>query len=116
MLFRSYLSDAIQNSILTAGHSNIPVYLQDHSTTFVGVLAVKSLVALNPQDKVTVGQLSLGRLPVIPPDASCHKIFNVFRDKKVEMALVTEKGTPHGAPLGIVTARDAMDALIREHV
>ena len=113
--FDDYLDDVAQSSILTAGHSNIPVHLRDHPATFVGVLSVKSLVALNIVDEVTVGQLSLDRLPVIPPDASCQKTFSVFRDRKVQMALVTERGTPHGVPLGIVTARDVMDELIREH-
>ena len=113
--FDADLDDVTQNSITTAGHSNIPIHLHDHPATFVGVLSVKSLVAIGFQEDVTVGQLSLGRLPVISPDASCQKAFSIFRDKNIQMALVTERGTPHGVPLGIVTARDVMDELIREH-
>jgi metal transporter CNNM len=69
---------------------------------------------LNFKDEVTIGQLSLDNVPVVRSDASCQAIFNVFRDKKVRMALVTQRGTPHGEPLGIVTARDVMGELIRE--
>jgi metal transporter CNNM len=112
--FDASLNDITRHNILTAGYSNIPVHLREHPTTFVGVLSVKSLVALNLKDEVTVAQLSLDGLPVVRSDASCQTIFNVFRDKKVHMALVTERGTSHGEPLGIVTARDVMGELIRE--
>lgn len=108
------LNSMTRYSILTAGYSNIPIHLDDHPTTFVGVLSVKSLVGLNFKDEVTVGQLSLDGLPVIAPDASCQTIFSTFRDKKVQMALVTEGGTPHGESLGIVTAKDVLDKLIGE--
>lgn len=111
----AHLNDVTRNDILTSGYSNIPVHLHDHPTTFVGVLSAKSLVALNSKSEVKIGQLSLGRLPVVRPDASCQTTFNIFRERKVEMALVTERGTPHGQPLGIVTARDVMDELIGVH-
>jgi metal transporter CNNM len=88
--------------------------LPDYLTTFVGVLSAKSLVALTFKDEVTVGQLSLDGLPVVRPDESCQTIFNVFRDRRVQMVLVTDRGTPYGEPLGFVTARDVMDELIRE--
>jgi metal transporter CNNM len=110
----AYLNDTSRYNILTAGYSNIPAHLHDHPTIFVGVLSVKSLVALDFKDEVQVGQLSLDSLPAIRSDASCQIMFDIFRDKKVQMALVTESGTPHGEPLGIATARDLMDKLIGE--
>jgi metal transporter CNNM len=111
--FDAYLDDLTLSNIITGGYSNIPVHLHELASTFVGVLSTKSLVSFGFQDDVTVGQFPLGRLPVVPPDVSCQKTFSVFRDKKVQMVLVTERGTPHGTPLGIVTARVVMDELIK---
>ncbi|KAH9211405.1 hypothetical protein DL95DRAFT_341927 [Leptodontidium sp. 2 PMI_412] len=110
------LNDMTRYNILTSGYSGIPIHLQDRPTSFVGMLPVKSLVALNFEEHVTVGQLSLDTLHVVRPDVSCQQIFRIFRDRSVQMVLVTERGTQHGEPLGIVTARDVMDELIRDPV
>jgi metal transporter CNNM len=114
--FDSHLNDATRYNILTSGYTGIPIHITNHPSSFVGVLSVKSLVALNSDERVTVGQLTLEGLPVVRPDASCHTIFEVFKERKVKMCLVTERGTAHGEPLGIVTARDVMDELIGECV
>jgi metal transporter CNNM len=105
------LNDITRYNIVKAGYSNIPIYSHRRPTTFVGALAVKSLVALNFEEGVTVGQLSLDSLPVVRPDATWQRAVSVFRDRKVQIALVTENGTLHGEPLGIVTARDVMEKL-----
>ncbi|PVH80008.1 DUF21-domain-containing protein [Cadophora sp. DSE1049] len=112
--FDTRLSEMTRYNILTSGYSGIPIYSQDRPTSFVGILPVKSLVALNFEDDVTVGQLSLSTLHVVRPEVSCQHIFQIFRDRSVQMVLVTERGTQHGEPLGIVTARDVMDELIRD--
>ncbi|CZT40839.1 uncharacterized protein RSE6_00503 [Rhynchosporium secalis] len=114
--FDTILNDMTRYNILTSGFGCIPIHLQDHPTSFVGVLSTRSLVALNFQEDVTVGQLPFELLHVVRPDISCQQLFRVFRDRSVHMALVTEKGTIHGEPLGIITARDVMDELIRDPV
>jgi metal transporter CNNM len=81
-------------NIFTAGYSNIPIYLPDHPTIFVGVLPAKSTVALTFKDEVKVEQLSLYVLPVVRPDESYQKTFYVFRDRRVQIVLVTDRGTP----------------------
>ncbi|KFZ19088.1 hypothetical protein V501_00850 [Pseudogymnoascus sp. VKM F-4519 (FW-2642)] len=108
----TYLSDMTRYNILKSGYSAVLIHIQDQPTSFVGVLPIKSLVALNFEEDVTVGQLSLDRLPVVRRDASCQELFHVFRDRKVHLVLVTERGTIHGEPLGIVSARDVMSELI----
>jgi metal transporter CNNM len=108
----TYLNEITRNQIFTAGYSNIPVHLPEHPATFAGVLSVKSLLALSFQGDVSVGQILLDLLPVVAPDVSGQKIFSIFRDRNVQMALVTDRGTQHGQPLGIVTARDIMDELL----
>ncbi|KAH7419527.1 hypothetical protein BKA64DRAFT_19707 [Cadophora sp. MPI-SDFR-AT-0126] len=112
--FDTRLSERTRLNILASGYSGVPIHLKDRPTSFVGILPVKSLVALNSEDDVTVGQLSLETLHVVRPEVSCQHIFQIFRDRSVQMVLVTERGTQHGEPLGIVTARDVMDELIRD--
>ncbi|KAL5349504.1 hypothetical protein ACLOAV_005797, partial [Pseudogymnoascus australis] len=108
----TFLNDMIRYNILKSGYSAVPIHMQDQPTSFVGVLPIKSLVALKYEEEITVGQLSLDSLPVVRGDASCQELFHVFRDRKVHLVLVTEKGTIDGEPLGIVSARDVMSELI----
>ncbi len=108
------LDDITRYNILSSGYSGIPIYMQHHPSSFVGVLPVKSLVALKLDDEITAGQLTLDTLLVIRPDISCQDIFHVFRDRNVQMVLIAEGGTLRGEPLGIVTARDLIDELIGE--
>ncbi|KAF4617959.1 hypothetical protein G7Y89_g15023 [Cudoniella acicularis] len=111
--FDIYLNEMTRYNILKSGYSVIPIRIQDQPGRFVGALSIKSLVALNFEEEFTIGHLSLDSLPVARPDASCQELFHVFRDLKVEMMLVTEEGAVNGEPLGIVTAWDVMDELIR---
>jgi metal transporter CNNM len=78
------------------------------------VLSVKSLAALKFGEEITVGQLSLDILPVVRPEASCQELFHIFRDQNIKMVLVTERGSRHGEPLGIVSARDVMREVFGE--
>lgn len=112
--FDDYLDDKTRGNILSAGYSNIPIHLHAHPATFVGVLSVKSLVVTGFVEEMRIGQLTLDILPVVRPGAASYTLFNLFRDEKVQMALVTHSGTPHGEPLGIVTARDVINKLMTE--
>lgn len=110
--FDAYLNDMTRYNVLKSGYTAVPIYIHDQPSNFVGALPVKSLAALNLEGEVTIGQFALDSLPVVKPEANCQDIFHIFRDRKVHMVLVTEKGTIHGEPLGIVTARDIMDELL----
>ena len=108
------INEMTRYNILASGHTIIPIYQQGHPRSFVGVLSVKSLVALKFEEEITVGHLSLDVLPVVRPEASCQELFHVFRDQNIKMALVTERGSRHGEPLGIVSARDIMTEVFGE--
>jgi metal transporter CNNM len=110
---KTSINEMTRYNILAEGHGIIPIYEQGHPTIFVGALSVKSLVALNVEE-ITIGQLSLDALPVVRPEASCQELFHVFRDQNIKMVLVMERGSKHGEPLGIVSARDVMTALFGE--
>jgi metal transporter CNNM len=106
----TFLNDMTRYNILTSGYSNIPIYLHPQPNAFVGVLPVKSLVSLNMEEEITIGQVSMESLPTIYAVESCHQLFQVFRNRKCQVVLVIEQGT--ALPLGIVTARDVLEQLI----
>lgn len=106
------LDDITRDHILSSGYSGVPIHIQHHPSSFIEILPVKSLVALKLDDEITAGQLALGGILVVRSDIGCQDIIHIFRDRNVQMVLVTERGTPHGEPLGIVTARDVMNELI----
>lgn len=108
------LDDMTQYNVLSSGYSGIPIHIEHCPSSFIGVLPVKSLVALRVEEEVTIGKLTLDTLLVVRPDISCQDILHFFRDRSVRIVLVTERGTPHGEPLGIVTARDVMNELIKK--
>jgi metal transporter CNNM len=108
------LDDITRYNILSSGYSSIPIHMAHHPSSFIGVLSVKTLVALRVEEVVTAAKLPLDTLLVVRPDVSCQDILHVFRDRSVQMVLVTERGTSHGEPLGIVTARGVMNQLIGE--
>jgi metal transporter CNNM len=106
------LDEITRCNILNSGYSGIPIYQAHRPSSFVGVLPVKSLVALNFEEKITAKELTLDSLLVVRPEISCQEILRTFRDRKVQMVLVTERGMQTGEPLGIVTARDILNQLI----
>lgn len=108
------LNDITRYNILASGFSGIPIHMANHPANFLGLLPVKAMVALRVEEEITIGKLTLSTLLVVRPDVSCQQILHIFRDRSVQMVLVTERGTPHGEPLGIVTARDVMQVLIGE--
>ena len=110
----TFINEMTRYNILASGHTIIPIYQQRHLRSFIGVLSVKSLAALKFGEEITVGQLSLDILPVVRPEASCQELFHVFRDQNIKMVLVTERGSRHGEPLGIVSARDVMTEVFEE--
>lgn len=108
------LDEVTRYNILSSGYSHVPVLIERHSASFIGALSVKSLVALKSVLEVTVGQLSLETMPVVNANASVQELVHMFRNRTVDIVLVTENGSTQGEPLGIVTARDLMDELLGE--
>jgi metal transporter CNNM len=107
------INDMIRYDILKSGCRIVPVYMESHSTNFVGVLVVTSFIDLDTEEEITVGQLTLDVLPIIRADASYQELFRTWRHREVKMILVTRRGVAQDEPLGIVTARDLMEVMIR---
>ncbi|KAJ2764546.1 hypothetical protein GGI18_006416, partial [Coemansia linderi] len=59
----------------------------------VGVLLVKSLILLDPDDAVPVRDARIAPIPLVTPDASLYDILNAFQEGGSHMAVVM--GPPH---------------------
>ncbi|RDW87269.1 hypothetical protein BP5796_02963 [Coleophoma crateriformis] len=109
------LNELTRYNILNSRFAHIPIHMAGHTRSFLGLLAVKSLIALPPQSEhgeITIADLELQTLPVVRPDVSVQDVVHAFRNRDTDMVLVTERGTIHGEPLGVVTARDVLGVLI----
>ncbi|TYZ62470.1 hypothetical protein PybrP1_005591 [[Pythium] brassicae (nom. inval.)] len=89
--------------ILASGHSRIPVF-RGHPSNIVGLLLVKRLIVLDPEDERVIGDLSLRKPIVVTPDESCYAILNEFQKGRSHIALVTRD-----APLVLQCWRDGVD-------
>lgn len=106
----AFLNDMTRYDIFNSGYSNIPIHLHTQPNTFIGVLPVKSLVSMNFEEEIPIGQINLESLPTVYAVESRQQLLHVFRDRKAQLVLVIEQGTARR--LGIVIARDVLDQLI----
>ncbi|KAH8929463.1 DUF21-domain-containing protein [Atractiella rhizophila] len=81
-------------AVLKSGHSRVPVYEEtvneDTKTvkkTIKGVLLVKNLVLLDPEDALPLSQVPISPLPVCSDSVPLLSIINVFQDKRSHMAI-----------------------------
>lgn len=114
--------------ILASGHSRIPIY-KTHPSNIVGLLLVKRLIVLDPEDERMIGDLSLRKPIVVTPDESCYAILNEFQKGRSHIALVTRDAAlvlqcwrdgvdvpPTVVFDGICTIEDVIEELIQEEI
>lgn len=114
--------------ILASGHSRIPVY-RNYPANIVGLLLVKRLIVIDPEDERTIGDLSLRKPIVVTPDESCYAILNEFQKGRSHIALVTKDAATvlqcwrDGVDVpstvtfdGICTIEDVIEELIQEEI
>jgi metal transporter CNNM len=111
------------------GHSRIPVYDGDDRQNVRGVLLVKRLIVVSPEDKRTVRSIA-NRWPLIcSPDLGLLPLMNLFQDGRSHMALVCDKPSEMLAALraeqpvpkeckvlGIITIEDVLELLLKEEI
>lgn len=115
-------------SILASGHSRIPIF-RDHPSNIVGLLLVKRLIVLDPEDERMIGDLSMRKPIVVTPDESCYAILNEFQKGRSHIALVTKDAAlvlqcwrdgvdvPRDVEFdGICTIEDVIEELIQEEI
>lgn len=122
------LSPDMLASVLASGHSRIPVY-EKHEANIVGLLLVKKLIVLDPDDRRPIRDLILRKPILVAPSESCYAILNEFQKGRSHIALVTkdvdlvmrcwqdDMEVPESVVFeGIVTIEDVIEELIQEEI
>lgn len=128
------MDEKTMDEILQNGHSRIPVYRNGRQDV-IGLLLVKRLIKLNPQNPTPISELPLVEIPSVNNDAQLWDLLNMFQLGKSHMALVKRKMTraeqdesnihsptqsiaSHATELvlGVVTLEDVFEELIQEEI
>ncbi|KAJ1877868.1 hypothetical protein H4R99_007836 [Coemansia sp. RSA 1722] len=81
------LDRRLLTEMLRRGHSRVPVY-SGRREDIVGVLLIKSLILLDPDDAVPVCDACIAPAPLVTPDTSLYDILNAFQEGGSHMAVV----------------------------
>ncbi|XP_013411006.1 DUF21 domain-containing protein At1g47330 [Lingula anatina] len=115
------------NKILTASHSRVPVYDGDKEN-IIGVLLVKTLITLDPDDKVPIQSLkntkSWRDVHYIEETKPLYDLLNEYQLGKAHLSVVLAKldeeeiasATTKQTVLGVITLEDVIEELIQEEI
>jgi hypothetical protein len=95
------------------GHSRFPVYSGDKQN-LIGILLVKTLLALDPNAKQKVSDQRIYKLLKVAPDEPLYDLLNEFQKGGGHMAAVRDPKT--GDYIGILTLEDVLEQLIQEQI
>ncbi len=104
------LDDAVK-TILQAGHSRIPVYV-DTIDNIVGILYAKDLLRYLGDGRTDVNLRDLARPPYFVPESK--RIDDLLRElqvRRVHMAIVVDE---YGGTAGLVTIEDILEEIVGE--
>lgn len=117
---------------LSAGHSRVPV--MDKNQRIIGILLIKNLIILDPDDATPVRDLLNGtafrKVPHIPMDMPLFTLLNLFQTGKSHLCVVTDQEFPADDTddcdlletqsseklVGIITLEDVLEELIQEEI
>ncbi|KAK4424281.1 DUF21 domain-containing protein [Sesamum alatum] len=86
------LDRSLMNLILEKGHSRVPVYYEQ-PTNIIGLVLVKNLLTVHPEDKVPVKSVTIRRIPRVPETMPLYDILNEFQKGHSHMAVVVRQCT-----------------------
>lgn len=114
--------------IIASGYSRVIVYSGDKHNVR-GLLLVKKLILLDPDDCRQIDSLGLRRPMVLPPDADLLQVLNSFQTGKSHLAIITDNPSAverawsnkrvipaHVHMAGIITIEDVIEKLIKEPI
>lgn len=93
-----------------SGYSRIPVY-DNNLDDVIGILYVKDLLSLvleNPTNAFSISTYMRSAL-YVPETNRCKELFQEFKDKKVQMAIVVDE---YGGTSGLVTMEDLIESIV----
>ncbi|KAL7119195.1 hypothetical protein ACP275_02G048700 [Erythranthe tilingii] len=86
------LDRSLMNLILEKGHSRVPVYYEQ-PTNIIGLVLVKNLLTIHPDDKVLVKSVTIRRIPKVPETLPLYDILNEFQKGHSHMSVVVRHST-----------------------
>ncbi|KAJ3064300.1 hypothetical protein HDU98_012277, partial [Podochytrium sp. JEL0797] len=84
------LDEETMGMLIDAGHSRVPVF-NDAREDIIGVILVKQLVLLDPEDALPVYKSRIGRLPRVKKDTPLFELLHVFEEGRSHMAIVVDE-------------------------
>ncbi|XP_016464231.1 DUF21 domain-containing protein At2g14520-like isoform X1 [Nicotiana tabacum] len=98
----------LTNSILSNGHSRIPVYYEQPKN-IIGLLLVKNLLTIHPADETPVKNVTIRKIPRVPYTMRLDDILNEFQKGHSHMAVVVKQCSKEMVqPAGQVAADDSV--------
>eukprot|EP00884_Botryococcus_braunii_P005986 jgi/Botrbrau1/15389/Bobra.43_2s0017.1 len=85
------LDENMINEILATGHSRIPVYRLSNRSDIVGVLLVKELALIDPEDALLVANLRLRPIPFLDASTPMYDMLTLFKTGRSHMVVLTKK-------------------------
>ncbi|XP_019848829.1 PREDICTED: DUF21 domain-containing protein At4g14230-like [Amphimedon queenslandica] len=111
------IGQANMEKIIATGHSRIPIY-KDGRSDIVGLILVKKLIILDPDDNVPIKEVIGAMTP--PPSCSTttplYDILNQFQTGRSHLYLVYNEEEPDSELVGIITLEDVIEELIGEEI
>ncbi|KAI3509455.1 hypothetical protein L1887_24739 [Cichorium endivia] len=80
----------LMNIILEKGHSRVPVYYEQ-PTNIIGLVLVKNLLTIHPEEEVPVKSVTIRRIPKVPETLPLYDILNEFQKGHSHMAVVVRQ-------------------------
>lgn len=81
------LDRELMNLILEKGHSRVPVFYEQ-PTNIIGLILVKNLLTIHPEDGVPVKNVTIRRIPRVAETLPLYDILNEFQKGHSHMAVV----------------------------
>lgn len=116
---------------MKSGFSRLPVYKGKNYQHVTGILLVKSLIVLNPNENIRVGNLSgiLKDPLIVKPSYGLLEMLRLFRNGRCHLALISGNPTEsrinlvasmpqvnESRFLGIVTLEDVVESILQEQI
>ncbi|XP_023763046.1 DUF21 domain-containing protein At4g33700 isoform X3 [Lactuca sativa] len=80
----------LMNIILEKGHSRVPIYYEQ-PTNIIGLVLVKNLLTIHPEDEVPVKSVAIRRIPKVADTLPLYDILNEFQKGHSHMAVVVRQ-------------------------
>mmetsp|Transcript_4479 Transcript_4479/g.12914 ORF Transcript_4479/g.12914 Transcript_4479/m.12914 type:complete len:574 (+) Transcript_4479:397-2118(+) len=84
------LDEDTMQTVLSSGHSRIPVYEGKNRGAIVGALFVKELAWLDKSAGIPVATLKLRSIPTLPADMPCYDLLRLFQTGRSHMAVLVQ--------------------------